>query len=303
MKIHLSEGASIPRSQAHRPDDLHIVVRRVAYEYEASLRANRYWCNNDPIGTHFMNALQSTFPEGELFFIQAAVDGARILRQHGSIGSQLEQDLKSFQQQEALHSQQHRLWTEALIQMGYVELAPENNRMHRMDIWFRKHIPAIWRLAVTAAAEHYTASIAYLFTSVDQDFLMKSAAPFNTLLLYHAMEEIEHKSVCFDLSQMLSRSYLMRIFGFVFITLDLAVNIYGRMRYLLKRDGLWGWKNTVKTWRFFLGKRGLIKGLFPRLIQYLRPSFHPWMTDERKGIERIFGNLLMEKHIEPFRFE
>ena len=159
MKKELPEGTSAPQSQSRRPSDLHIVVRRVVYEYQSSLRTNRYWFNNDPIGTHFMNALQSTFPEGELFFVQAAVDSARILRQHRSIDSQMEQDLKSFQQQEALHSQQHRLWTDALIRMGYEKLASENNRMHRMDIWFRKHIPAIWRIAVTAAAEHYTASI------------------------------------------------------------------------------------------------------------------------------------------------
>ena len=175
--------------------------------------------------------------------------------------------------------------------------------MHRMDLWFRKHIPAIWRIAVTAAAEHYTASIAYLFTDVNPDFLRKSAAPFNNLLLYHAMEEIEHKSVCFDLSQKLSRSYFMRIFGFVFISLDLAVSIYTRMRYLLRKDGLGGWMTTAKIWRFLLGRKGLIKGLFPKLIQYLRPSFHPWMTDERNGVERIFGSIMKKNHIEPFRFE
>ncbi len=303
MKKQLPEGASVPRSQTRRPSNLHIVVRRVVYEYQSSLKSNRYWFNNDPIGTHFMNALQSTFPEGELFFVQAAVDSARILRQQGSIDSQMEQDLKSFQQQEALHSQQHRLWTEALIEMGYEKLGTDNKGMHRMDLWFRKHIPAIWRIAVTAAAEHYTASIAYLFTDVSPDFLGKSAAPFNNLLLYHAMEEIEHKSVCFDLSQRLSRSYFMRVFGFVFISLDLAVSIYTRMKYLLKKDGLWGWKNTLRAWGFILGRKGLIKGLFPKLIQYLRPSFHPWMTDERKGIEHIFGSIMKKNHIEPFRFE
>ncbi len=303
MKKHRPGGASVPRSQIHRPGDLHIVVRRVTYEYQESLKANRYWFDNDPIGTHFMNALQSTFPEGELFFVQAAMDSAKILRQYGSIGDQLEKDLRSFQQQEALHSQQHRLWTEALVLIGYEKLAQDSKEMHSMDVWFRKHIPAIWRLAVTAAAEHYTASIAYLFTHVDQDYLRKSAAPFNTLLLYHAMEEIEHKSVCFDLSRKLSRSYFMRVFGFIFITVDLAVTIYTRMRYLLKKDGLWGWKTRVKVWKFVLGRNGLIKRLFPKLIQYLRPSFHPWMTDERKGIRRLFGDILMKNHIEPFKFE
>ena len=303
MKKHPLEGESIPRSHTHRPSNLHIVVRKVAYEYQTALQANRYWFNNDPIGTHFINALQSTFPDGELFFIQAAIDGARILRQHGGIDNQLEQDLKSFQQQEAHHSQQHRLWNKALVQMGYEELALYDNNMHSLDVWSRKHIPAKLRLAVTAAAEHYTASIAYLFTYVNQDLLRKSAAPFSSILLYHAMEEIEHKSVCFDLSQRLSKSYMLRVISLVFITFDLAINIYIRMRYLLKRDGLWGWRYKLKVGKFFLGRNGLLKGLFPRIIQYLRPSFHPWMTDERKGIEQIFGDLLIKNHLEPFKFD
>ena len=289
--------------QPLRPSNLHIIVRKPTYDYQTPLRSHRYWLNDDPIGTHFINALQSTFPDGELFFIHAAVDGARILRQHGNLGDQMEQDLKSFQQQEAHHSQQHRLWTEALVQLGYNNLALYNKELHGLGAWFRKHISAKWRLSITAAAEHYTASLAYLFTHVNQDLLTKGDAPFNTLLLYHAMEEIEHKSVCFDLSQTLSRSYLLRILGFVFTTLDLIVNIYMRMSYLLKKDGLWGWKYRVKVWKYFLGHNGLLKGLFPRAIQYLSPSFHPWMTDERRGIEHFFGNLIMKNQIEPFEFE
>ena len=303
MSKHHSQKGTIPRYQTHRPSNLHIVVRKLAYDYQTPLRSHRYWLDNDPIGTHFINALQSTFPDGEMFFIQAALDGARILRQHGSLGNQMEQDLKSFQQQEAHHSQQHRLWTEALIQMGYEKLALYNKDLHKYDAWFRKHISAEWRLSITAAAEHYTASLAYLFTHVNQDLLMRGDAPFNSLLLYHAMEEIEHKSVCFDLSQMLSRSYLLRIIGFIFTTLDLAISIYMRMRYLLEKDGLWGWKYRVKVWKYFLGRSGLLKGLFPRIIQYLRPSFHPWMTDERKGIEFFFGNLFTKYQIEPFEYE
>jgi predicted metal-dependent hydrolase len=303
MKKHSLERNAFPHIQFHRPSNLHILVRKPSFDYQTPLTTNRYWLDNDPIRTHFINAFQSTFPDGELFFIQAAIDGARILRQHRRIGDQLEQDLKSFQQQEAHHSQQHRLWTEALIQMGYEKLDLYNKDLHKLDVWFRKHISAKWRLAITAAAEHYTASIAYLFTHVNQDFLTRAAAPFNSVLLYHAIEEIEHKSVCFDLSQMLSRSYILRVLGFIFASLDLAISIYMRMRYLLRKDGLWGWKNRVAVWKFFLGRGGVLKGLFPRIIQYLRPSFHPWMTDERKGIEQIFGKMLMKNQIESFEFK
>ena len=75
------------------------------------------------------------------------------------------------------------------------------------------------------------------------------------------------------------------------------------MTYLLKKDGLWGWRYRVKVWKYFIGRNGLLKGLFPRAIQYLRPSFHPWMTDERRGIEHFFGNLIMKNQIEPFEYE
>jgi len=303
MKGYLPDEAGVPRLHSRQPSDLHIVVRRIVYDYRAPLKRNRYWFNHNPFTTHFMNALQSIFPEGERSFIEDAMDGAKILRRHGSLDAQMEQDLKLFQQQESLHSQQHRLWNQALIEAGYKKLVQYEETYHRHLVRSRKQFSAKWRLAFTAAAEHYTASLAYIFVNINQDLLTKSDYPFNSLLLYHAMEEVEHKSVCFDLSKMLSPSYLRRVISLAFVSLQIAINIYTRMRYMLKNDGLWGRAYSGNVWGSLLGKRGLLRGLFPRIVMYLRPSFHPWLTDERKDIERIFGSLLTKNGIPPFKYE
>lgn len=297
------EKISAYRIQNIRPRDLQIIVRTPSFDYKESLETNLYWFNNDPFGTHFFNALQAIFPEGEPFFIQAALDGVKILKQHGGIDNQLEQDLKLFQKQEAHHSQQHRLWTNALIRMGYKDLSLYKREIHHVLSWFRRNVSTKWRLSITAAAEHYTASLVDILTHVNQDLLKNSAFPFNVLLLYHAMEEIEHKSVCFDLAKMLSPSYLRRIISLIFITFDLAINVFTRMKYMLKKDGLWGRKYRGNILSFFLGKKGLLKGIFPRILQYLSPSFHPWLTDEREGMEHIFKEFLIKNNIQPFNFD
>lgn len=45
-----------------------IPIRSV--ELTLSDKTPRYWYGGDPFKTHFMNALSSTFPEGEAFFVR-----------------------------------------------------------------------------------------------------------------------------------------------------------------------------------------------------------------------------------------
>ncbi|MFX1497281.1 MAG: metal-dependent hydrolase [Promethearchaeota archaeon] len=282
------------------PTNLKIIVRQVKNDYSSSLKKNRYWYKNDPIVTHFFNALQATFPEGEKFFIQAAIDAADQLTKKGILGNELKEDIDKFIHQEALHSQQHALWTNALIHYGYKKMGEYNTHMKKIVKWFRKHIPVVMRLAITAAAEHYTASIAFLFTHIKSKFLTESLLPFRNLLLYHAMEEIEHKSVCYDLYQCLSGNYFGRMFGFAFITLELTLSIYMRYRYLLKKDGIWNKNHRRKIRIYLFGRDGIIKGLLFRIKSFWNPSFHPWQTDERVMINKVFGKYQAELNIIPF---
>ncbi|MBM4204256.1 MAG: metal-dependent hydrolase [Gammaproteobacteria bacterium] len=46
-----------------------ITVRRIAIQPSAA--TPKYWFGGLPFETHFFNALSTTFPEGERFFIQS----------------------------------------------------------------------------------------------------------------------------------------------------------------------------------------------------------------------------------------
>lgn len=247
-----------------------------------------------------MNAFQSTFPEGEKLFIQAALDGAASLRRKGKLDHMFKIDLKRFIQQEAFHSQQHIKWTDALINYGYTGLETFDLRLKRFRIFSKKYFPLSFRLAITAAAEHYTASIAYLFTHIKPDILARLPPQFRGLLLYHAMEELEHKSVCFDLYQNVSGSYVIQLFGFLFVTFDIIINVYARIRYLLKKDGIFDSKQRLSLYKFLFGKKGLATGLLCKIIQFFNPRFHPWQTDERKFVNKYFQKIQSELKIQPF---
>jgi predicted metal-dependent hydrolase len=288
--------------ETYRPKNLHIIIRKMDFDFDTSLRNDRYWNDNNVVSTHFINALQDTFPEGERFFMDAARDGAEILHQKGLMDKKLEQDLHAFSMQEASHSWLHNKWTQALIKIGYARLADYGDQLHKVHLWLNRHLSVKMRLSITSAAEHYTASIAYILIHIKPGLVTQSTSPFKDMLLYHAMEELEHKSVCFDLYQKLSGNYLLRLFGLLFATFDLSILIFTHYKYLMKKDGLWDVKHRKLTRQFLFGNNGLIKSIWPKIKSYMKLSFHPWQTDDRREMEYAFGDYIRKLEIRPFEY-
>lgn len=290
-----NEKASTGRHPA-TPDDLTITAREIHFDYEKAMRENPYWHSNDPVLTHFFNALQSTFPEGERFFIDSARD-ARDQYGKENLSDRLNEDIGLFIKQEAFHGREHEAWNKALINLGYGKIAKFDQKIKDMRLWAKENAPAYSRLAGTAAAEHYTASLGHIFLNERPELIKGAAKPFQYLLSYHALEEIEHKAVCFDLYQEVSGNYLSRIFGIVFTSFDLMHLVRARQIYLLKKDGLWNFKNRIKAWQFVWGSKGMVWTLLPYFLNYFRPDFHPWETDERSKLNEIFGDIYQEMGI------
>ncbi len=275
-----------PRAQT--PKSLSMLTRVVRFDYASAMRQNRYWHGNDPVTTHFFNALQALFPEGERFFMDSARDVRDMLGKE-KITPALEEQIKTFIRQEAMHGREHDAWTKALIDMGYSAMERFDQKMKRDNHWSRKKIPPLWRLSMTAASEHFTASLAHLFIYERPDLVENAESPFRELLVYHAMEEVEHKAVCFDLYQAAKGGYFLRCVGMVFVTIDLLIRLRNRQEYLLKTDGQWN-ADTQKRMRDLLwGKQGIMRVLAPYLLQYFRPDFHPWETDERRDLRARYA--------------
>ena len=274
-----------------RPEDLTITPRRPEYDVAAAMRRHRYWLADDPILTHFINALQATFPEGERFFIDSARD-VRDQVGESNLPEWLREDLHAFISQEAWHGHEHEQWGKALEDIGYTRMPEFDAQIRKLRLWSRDHIKPIQRLAMTVAAEHMTASIARLILEKRPDLLERADRPIRDLLAWHAFEETEHKSVCFDLYKAAGGGYTRRCIALGLEMIDIFVHVNMRHRYFLKQDGLWGWRTRWRIFRQVWGPTGVMGRLFPYMLRYLVPGFHPWRTDERAAFRAKYDDLL-----------
>lgn len=271
------------------PDDLTITAREVSFNYADAMKENRYWHGNDPVATHFINALQATFPDGEKFFIESMRD-VRDQLDPSKIPDKLKEEIKLFIRQEALHGKEHESWCKALEDQGYTELAKFQQDQKELREWSREKIKPLDRLASTVGHEHYTATIASLALHKRPDLFENAAEPFRSALIYHSLEEVEHKAVCFDLFHIAGGNYRMRMWGFLIATITTAILVRKRHIYLLRKDGLWNREYKRKTRQFIWGKGGMVASMLPSIMAFLRPSFHPWETDERKAFVERFSS-------------
>src|SRR5699024_4378992 len=93
-----------------------ILPRRIKFAYKG-LVDTRYWYDDDPVLTHFMNVLSVTFPDGERFF----VDAVRALRDRID-DAERQKEISGFIGQEAMHSLEHKAFNELMANKGYEEL-------------------------------------------------------------------------------------------------------------------------------------------------------------------------------------
>ncbi|MEY1661840.1 metal-dependent hydrolase [Isoalcanivorax beigongshangi] len=247
----------------------------------------KHWFDKDPVLTHFLNALSLTFPDGERFF----VDSVRHFRDHAK-DAQQQADISGFIGQEAMHSLEHQTFNRMLAEQGYREEAEGGTALAKQLIGLgRKRLSAKQQLAATAALEHITALLANRLLK-DPELLESIDPSVRALWMWHAIEEIEHKAVAYDLYQQVSGSYLLRVRTMLAATTALATYT-GRYTFaFLRKDGLNRRPRTLfrGAWRLF-GPSGFLTRAVPDYLQFFRPDFHPWLEDNTHLIEQWRGVL------------
>lgn len=243
-----------------------IVVRQMGFDFED---LPRYWLRGDPFLTQLVNGLHFVFPAGERFFIRS------VKRFRDQVEGELVERVKQFSAQEAQHQLEHRHAFAAIEAQGYdVDSFLE---------WYREvayervegTATPLMRLAATAALEHYTAVLGEF--ALESDFLDDCEPRMKALLKWHACEEIEHKSVTFDVLQAVSGSYAVRQLGLLLATLNLFYFWTQGVRHMMAqepdevRDG---W--MVAAVRTMLP---LFAQITPQILEYLKPGFHPDQQD------------------------
>ncbi|MBL0086516.1 MAG: metal-dependent hydrolase [Ideonella sp.] len=245
-----------------------LVVRRLLIDLETP--PARHWMAGDAFLTAYFNALSMSFPVGEQFFIDSVRLGLAQLPPEQR--ARFEPEVRGFIGQEATHRRVHQRFNAHLEQQGLVNewQVRITQRLRRLE-----GVDARAWVALTAATEHFTAILAeHMLAHREQ--MQGTEERLQTMWLWHASEETEHRSVAFDLYRALGGSERWRLRLFHYVTFRFLTDLMLQTWRNLRRDGtLWQRSTWASGWRFVFGRGGLVRELSGPWARYRRADFHP----------------------------
>lgn len=250
------------------------IIPREKLDFDLQGDIPRFWLNGDPFKTRFFDALSTLFPVGERFFITCVRDFKDRITDPKVL-----QDIKDFTRQEGQHSMVHTLYNNRLKAQGVDVDAILKGQEKRLFGIIRKHTRREFTLGITAASEHITAIMADCFVERPEIFTGADER-IRALYVWHAMEEMEHKAVAFDVLRDYAKgSYSNRIRSMLLVTALFPYHTFRIMAHMLKVDGFSRWQRT-KIWAkglWWLYKPGgVFLPMTAKYFSYLKPGFHPW---------------------------
>jgi uncharacterized protein len=241
-------------------------------------RVPRHWMFGSPTATAIANGVNLLFPHGERFFVRSVKHFLGQIEDPA-----LRAAIKGFFGQEGRHAHAHDRFNQILRAHGF-EIDRFLGSYKRLSDWLEARTPPKLNLAVTAAAEHFTAILAE--GAFSQNLLDNAAPEMRELLAWHAAEELEHKSVAFDVLQTIDPSYALRMAGLAYATVTLGgFWLWGALA-LMRQEKLDVRHVRREIGRVPSGDR-VVRRVFLRGIrQYIARDFHP----SRNPTDRIAGD-------------
>jgi len=267
-------------------DERHPTIkpRRVTFEWGAT---PVHWIPGDPVGTHVINAFHILLPAGERWFIECVKDALPEITDE-----RLRTEVKGFIGQEMVHARSHQGVLDRILEENGIDTRKITDEMNeglaRRPAKRATMSPRaarrtlMFELAAVAAIEHYT-SVAGQWL-MDHDGMDKAGVDPTMLdmLRWHGAEEVEHRSVVFDVYQHLGGRYLMRVAAWAVAISFLYGAMIGGTMHLMRSDP--SITRKVTKWRVYRSYRRSVRKkhippIFGMLVGqariYLRPGHHP----------------------------
>jgi predicted metal-dependent hydrolase len=241
--------------------------RRFLAEYRDD--TPRHWCGGNAAVTHILNAYTLLVPGNEGFFIRTLKQALPRFEDPS-----IREMIMHFSHQEGQHGAGHvRFWT-ILEKQGYRIRGFQRKVDFLLYRIIERITPFRLRLSIVACIEHINAYIGHEF--LKQDILRDAEPALRALFEWHFAEEIEHKSVSYDVLQRLAPGYATRLIGALMVVpLFYLLSTCGAL-FLLHQDKLLLKAGTWRALRDHLGRQHhMARRTLGHLRNYLRPGFHP----------------------------
>lgn len=264
-------------------------TRRIRFDYPSG-SLDRHYVDGDLVMSHLVAVLSAMFPEGEDFFV-------RTVRHYADriTDPELKEQVAGFTGQETTHGREHRALNERLQQMGYPTRRVD--RMVKRDLaQAQRRLPPIVCLGITAALEHYTAALAETLLTDERARALLGDSEVRAMLLWHALEESEHKAVAFDVFRAVGGTEQVRIRTMRMINISFLVGVIGNTIASMLGDR--AAYNPVRTARSIAALRHspfLSKKVIRRIRDYNRVGFHPDDNDNSRLLAQWTAELFGEQ--------
>ena len=245
--------------------DYKILPRKVKFDWE---KTPVDWIPNQPYASYFINEINNILPAGEFWFCRLY---NKVLPQ--VTDEKLKHDVQAFIRQEAMHAIAHTSANKEYLSQRNIDIQRNLEIMDFLftkalaDTPFGKEVPKVldhqwdlFRLGVIATVEHMTCVLGK-YALYNKRWEELGADPeMIDLIKWHGSEEIEHRTVAFDLYRHLGGGYLARyylsvavIIGVLGLWVDGAAHIMSQdPRFADKKPSLfkpWVWMEWYKIGR------------------------------------------------------
>ncbi len=232
----------------------------------------RYFYANNATATLFFAMLSGFFPPGERYFMESVRHfRERITDEH------LRAAISGFMGQEAIHGREHDIFNALLAKRGFDMATPERTVTAGLKLLGK--LPPSTRLAATTFMEHFTALLAEQLLT-DEAFRAEADAELITLWQWHALEELEHKAVAYDVYESVGNSQAERAVATVASLAVLLPMLGITWSWMVYKEGQLGnLKDNLAGLNMLFGRRGFVTRILPRMPEFLGKRFHPRQHD------------------------
>ena len=230
------------------------------------------WCNANAVTSSVMEAVSFVTPVLEKFFILTVKEGLS-----EDTPAALRERCQGFIQEEAEHTRVHYKFNSSVLK--YLGRVPPGLAMVEALLnAARRRLSLSRRLLLAAALEHFAAVLSKVY--MNQGMRLDFESPYaQEMFLQHAREEIDHRSVVFDL--LLSKGAIgsfgralavagILLAGFIYVSIAVTWILYRKnCRHLFQ---------TLADLSCFAVKNRLaIKAYSPlsELFSFVRRGYHP----------------------------